>query len=89
MGNDGFQPIPTMHLKDSNTNAVICAPNSDLLSLLNTNEVYDFTVARFEYAEQYYVSEPPITVKTRGLKVIKVEHNDRLMYKDFKNLLTQ
>ncbi len=81
----GFRPIPALHLSDVNTNAVISGPYDELYSLLNTNEVYDFTVAMYEHI----IHDHNQSWTMRRLKVIKVVHNGRLIYEDFKDIPTK
>jgi hypothetical protein len=82
----GFLPIPTLHLIGVNTNAVIRESLQDLRSLLNTNEVYDFTVSRYKRTIKLNSGETA-SCSMKGFKVIMIEQNGKTIYKDFNDII--
>ena len=86
-----FLASTRLHLSGANTNVLIHIKPTDveLVSLLNTNEVYDFTIAKYESRGPTLNIGRIITIVNKGQKVIKVQQGGRLIYKDFKDLLEQ
>ncbi len=88
--NGDFVQIPSLHLIGINTDILVYESVADLYPILNTNEVYDFTVSRYERTDQYYgILDKPINVKHKGLKIIMVEYHGHVIYKDFKDIPTK
>jgi hypothetical protein len=87
-GND-FVAGPVLYLAGSNTNVAIhiWPIDAEFLSLLNTNEVYDFTIAKYESRGPTLNLGRTFTIVSKGQKVIKVQQDGRLIYKDFKDLV--